>query len=157
MPQPDSLPQPEAIGALLTDLVGRTAACAKASGPVPPGPRVAGTYVRESGELGGVCVMDLKLAASLAAAMTMMPAGVTETSVRARQLDAALLDNAREVLNVCSRWLCLPSGYRVILADVHNGSIPPALAARFRKPSLSLEVNVSLEGYQGGRLSLYAF
>lgn len=152
------LPLPDQVAPLLRDLLGRQVSTAKAKGPMPSGAMVVATYVVDEGPLSALCVLDFQLAAHVGAALMMMPAGVADESVRAKKLDETLLENAREVLNIGSRWFMPPEAPHVKMADVYvlqpGGAVPAPVAALMKAPPKSVAVEVTIAGYKGGRLTL---
>ncbi|NRB40909.1 MAG: hypothetical protein HRU20_20975 [Pseudomonadales bacterium] len=62
-----------------------------------------GTFVDDSATLVALCVLDLPLAAKMAAAITMFPPGAAEDAVDDGHVDEGLQDNLHEIMNICSR------------------------------------------------------
>lgn len=62
-----------------------------------------GTFVDDEAKLVAVCVMDLNLAAKMAAAITMFPPGAAEDAIDDGHVDEGLRDNLHEIMNICSR------------------------------------------------------
>lgn len=150
------LPPPASLANLLRDLFGRAVTAKKAAGPFPAGPRVVGAYTRDDGTLSAVCALDLQLSAHLGAALTMLPAGVAEEAIKAGALSPALLESVHEVLNVASRWFNQPKAPRVVLKEVHVAALPPPVEALVQKPPKTTDVELTIQGYKGGRLALFS-
>jgi len=159
MAAPDSaVPTPDKVRMVLRQLVGRDVTV-KDGKPLVLGPSTRGywgAYRDDSGALAVACVMDLPLAANIAAALAMMPIGQVNESVRAGALNPGLLDNLREVMNVAASIFNRPGRPHVSLREVQP--CPPALPADVTgllgKPNFALHLDVAIAGYGGGRLSL---
>lgn len=75
----------------------------------------AATYVHEDGTLAAAFALDISVAASLSAALTLVPPGVAADSVRARKLEPMLEENLGEVFNIASRFFSSPKSPRIVL------------------------------------------
>lgn len=62
-----------------------------------------GTFIDDNAALVAVCLMDLPLAAKMAAAITMFPPGAAEDAIDDGHVDEGLRDNLHEIMNICSR------------------------------------------------------
>ena len=156
-----ALPKPPQIARMLSDLLGRAveAEPGKPAGDLTTkGPSLVVTYApRGDGEqIAAVCISDIPNAASLAAALTMVPASRVEESVRAKKLDEVLLENFREVCNVMITLLNQDSLPAVSLRELHlvPPTLPADLTGRIAKPSGRVDVEVAVDGYDGGKLTL---
>ena len=153
-------PPPEAVGRMLEQLLGRRVTT-KDGRLLVPGPNArtyVGIYRSDQGTLAAAVVMDLPLAANAAAALVMVPVGMVSDSVRSGQLSPSLLDNLREVMNVCTRFFNLPGKPHLKLQEIMP--CPPALpadvAALVARPNTGLHIEMAITGYGGGKISLVA-
>jgi len=153
-------PRPEAVGLMIEQLIGRRVTTKDAK-PFVPGPSAksyVGVYRTDQGALTAAVVMDLPLAANAAAALVMVPVGAVAESVRAGQLNPNLLDNLREVMNVCTRFFSLPGKPHVKLQEIVlcPPALPAEVGALVARPNAALHTELAIAGYGGGRLSLVA-
>jgi hypothetical protein len=120
----------------------------------PPAEPVAGALFHTDEPVLQVLVRaDLTLAASLAAALSVVPLAAVKECVAAKKMDASLQDNFGEVMNVMSRFLSM-GGRTFRLGPL---TCPPAEAA----PELQALVEgsderrvftIEVPGYAAGRL-----
>jgi len=150
-----ALPDPKEISELFTNLLGKQVTV---KGGAPAADAKGGTlavYSDDAGAVGAVAVSDLPLASNAGAALSMIPAGMAEESIKAGALAENLADNWHEVLNVASQLFNCGAGHRVKLADIHPASDPPAAAAGLLgAPGGRLDLEVAIAGYGSGTLSL---
>lgn len=151
------LPPGEAVSHLLRDLLGRQVTSKKIAGPLPAGPLVAATFIRDDGLFSALCAVDLQLAANLGAALTMAPAAIANEAVKAKKLDELLSENVREVLNIGSRWF-MPEeeAPHVKLKDVLLDPLPKEVLAMIKLAPRQRFVEVEIAGYKGGKLGLFS-
>ena len=127
--------------------------------PKAPSPTwaVTATYVRPDGAMQGTCVLDISAAASIGAALTMIPAPVTVTAVKNKAMPEGLMENLQEVLNVMARLFQSAAHERTSLQGVYvtPKAPPPAAAPIFKSPRARLDLEVSVSGYAPGRVTLY--
>lgn len=146
--------RPEAVANLLRDLVGRNVTAQKLT-PVRPiqlDAPTTGIYWDDGGSPLALCRFDITLAASAAAALTLIPRDVVLEATTARVLPGLLQENLHEILNVCAQLLNHGSFCHVVLHEVFAGSDLPADIKESPTESVDLEVNI--QGYGGGRLQL---
>jgi|SRR5579871_322884 len=140
---------------LLEGLLARSVTVRKPLAKAPPAPvSVHGSYRGDDGKIRAFCVCDLPLAASAGAALGLFPLGSANEAIAARELPEALLENFREVLNVCSRLVNYVSDDHLVLQDVVVSEGGPD-AARKAPAWESYEFEVSISGYGTGRLNLF--
>ncbi len=152
------LPAADAVGKLFEGLIGRkvTSKDGKLFAPGPSAHAYVGVFRTDQGAFKTAVLMDIQLAANLAAALVMVPAGVVNDSVRAGALAPNLLENLREVMNVCNRFFNLPGQPHVSLKEIVAcpPALPAELAAVVAKPGTAMHAEVAVTGYGGGRISL---
>jgi hypothetical protein len=148
------LPPPAELEKLLGGLLMRPVKVVKGTaGVVPQGPVASALYSSDEPVLQVLVRCELPLAASLAAALSVVPALVVKECVAAASMDESLADNFGEVMNVLARFVS-GSGRRFRLGPV---SCPPAACAA---DLVSLadgsderrELTVEVPGYAAGRL-----
>jgi hypothetical protein len=146
------------IGVLLRDLIGKPMQLKDLPAP-PKTPdafyEIAG-YEREDGTLAASFAIDLPLAAGLAAALTLVPPGVAEDSIRAKKLEPMLEENLAEVLNVAGRFFNSPSSPRVILKSFFKPPCSGALAQLWATAPIRLAFEVTPAGYKPGKIAMVA-
>jgi hypothetical protein len=151
--------QVEKIASLLNELLGRkvTVKTVPTLSSASVGPIVTASYEASEGGVVAVCVCDLGLVLNTGAALCMIPASEAADNLKTKQLDPALLENFKEVLNICAQLFWSPSAHRVKLAAVYTSAQerPEPLQKFIAKPSLRLDLQVSIAGYGDGRLSLF--
>lgn len=148
----------DAVRLLVGGMLGKQVA-AKAGTAVAPSPRTVlavAEYKTDADAVGGLVLCDLPLAASLGAALILMPANVANDAVKVNKLPENLADNAREIFNVGARWFNAPLRPHVRLSAVYwnQAAMPPAVAEFARKATGRLDVNLAIPGYTPGNLSV---
>lgn len=152
------LPQPAAVGGTLSDLLGRTAGIKRLTSALQPGPRIPvsiASYRTGDDKEVYLWVCELSLAASLGAALSMIPSGIAQEHVRKGRLDENLRENLHEVMNVGASMLS-GGGTRVVLHGLHlpPDPIPAELAPFVARPAARLDLEVAIPGYEPGKMAL---
>jgi hypothetical protein len=148
------IPKPPELEKLLGALLMRAVKVVKAEDDTPPlGPLTAALFHTDEPVLQVLVRSDLTLAASLAAALSVVPAAAVKEAVAAGSMDESLQDNFGEVMNVLSRVLSM-GGRPFRLGPV---SCPPAEPAPELAPLVEGSdekrfFNVEVPGYAVGRL-----
>jgi hypothetical protein len=149
---------PDAVRLLVGGLVGKQipARPGTAITPSPRTPMAIAEYVTDDGSLGGLVICDLALAASLGAALILLPPNSASDAVRANKLPEQLAENFQEVLNVASRWFNAPLRPHVKLGTVHwnQGGLPARPAEYLKRVNTRLDVSLAVPGYATGTLSI---
>jgi hypothetical protein len=147
------LPPDVELEKLLRGLVQREAVVTPAHA-APAAPVAVGLYRTDAPVQEVAALFELPLAGSLAAALTMVPAGAVREGLHHGMLDSSLRDNLAEVMNVLARFVSM-SGRRFALVrhwcppEVPDPTvIQAALAADERRV-----VSVAIPGYLGGLLA----
>jgi len=119
-------------------------------------PVVLGTYVTETGELGGVFVCDIPFGANVGAALSLVSAAEASSAIKKGQLGEPILGNLKEVINVASRLFTTPKTPRVILKEVmtYPCRLDPKLVQYLAKPGTRADFSVEVPGYGPGKFSL---
>jgi hypothetical protein len=149
------LPPNAELEKLLSGLVMREVRVKSVEGL--PGKPAAVALYRTDVPLQEVAVVcELGLAASLAAALSVVPPGAVKDAVAAGQLEPSLQDNLAEVMNVLSRFVS-GSGRRFGL--VHSWSPPGEADAKVLEAAQASDevrtATVDVPGYLGGLLAFY--
>lgn len=149
--------QPAEIGAVLRDLIGKPVQT-KVLTPLKNADELfaIATYDREDGTLGASFALDLPLAASLAAALTLVPPGVAEDSIRAKKLEPMLEENLHEVFNVAGRFFSSPTSPRVVMKWTGRVPCEPALKQFWATAPTRSTIEIAVAPYKGGRIALVA-
>jgi hypothetical protein len=159
MPTIHTMPRPEVLRELLTELIGLpvTVDRAPATPFDPNATAVVGTLVRVDDDgLGGVCRADLALAAALGAALTKMPPETVDRTVRRGTFEVGtLLDNFTETLNVASQVFNSADTPRLVLGSVIvlPGPLTPE-TTRLLQHGARRDLDVAIDGYGAGWLSV---
>jgi hypothetical protein len=114
------------------------------------------TYDREDGTLGAACAMDLQLAASLAAALILVPKGIADDCIRAKKLEDMLEESLQEVFNVSGRFFNSATSPRVILKWRGKPPLPPPAQAFFTSAPTRFSMEIGVPGYLSGKMVLCA-
>lgn len=152
------LPQPAELGTTLTNLLGRDVGIKRLTAALQPGPRVAVSIASfQAGDEAEVYlwVCELGLAASLGAALSLIPSGIAQEQARKGQLDENLTENLHEVMNVGASMFS-GGGMRVVLHSLHLPPAPPPAEwkAFLSRPPARLDLEVSIPGYEPGKMAL---
>jgi hypothetical protein len=148
------LPPNAELEKLLKGLVLREVKLKPAEAETPRGPVAVALYRTDSPFQEVAAVLDLALAGSLAASLTMVPAGAVKEGVGSGMLESSLRDNLAEVMNVLARFVSM-SGRRFGL--VHSWCPPDAPDPEVLKAALAADetrvVAVEVPGYMGGLIA----
>ncbi len=150
------VPQPQEVSNLLTQLVGRQVD-AGSGGPLGTEvPGIAATYVADDGAVRAVFVVDVAAAASLGAALTMVPSGQVDEAVARGGLNGSLMENFKEVCNVMASLVSEAHGESFCLGGVHllPGEADPIESILGGDNRLDLSLDVT--GYPTGVASFIA-
>ncbi|MFN0026265.1 MAG: hypothetical protein ACKV2O_03610 [Acidimicrobiales bacterium] len=142
---------------LLSDLVGKkvTGQEAAAVDLAAETSFVRGTYLGDL-QPAALFYMDVGLAASLGAALVMMPAGLVKESVQEKNLLPMLIDNSYEVLNVISRFINRAGGVHYKLREqvLPGQPLPADFAEVADGASERVDLALNVDGYIGGVLTI---
>jgi len=148
------LPTMEAFTKLLADLLGKKVA----STVIPPltltkDTQITATFLNEKQEIVSIAACDLKLGASAAAVLTMVPAGMAKEAVKAGALSDNLMENLQEIFNISSTLLNAEGAPRVVLGTVIPASapMPPEVTEMITKPAARLDLEIEVPGYDKGK------
>ncbi len=120
----------------------------------PAGGAWFGVFVADSGEPVALCGVDANLAASLGCAFSMLPAGMVKDAAKSRDLTGVMIDNIREIMNICTRLVMDANSPHLKLEQIHpSKSLPAAAAALLGAPKGRCEFQLQLQKYGGGTLT----
>ncbi len=147
------LPPNAELEKLLAALVQRQVKVKEADG-LPDGPTAVALYRTDQPVQELAVLLDLALAGSLAASLTMVPPAAVKEAIASGKLDESLRDNLAEVENVLCRFVS-GSGRRFGLVKCWCPPSPPdevILKAAMAADETRL-VSIEVPGYLAGRLA----
>lgn len=150
-----ALPTADAVAKLITSLAGKnvTAKIGPAAKQIPKGAAVA-VCVDEMPHAVAVILADVPFAAAAGAALAMIPPSAAQDAVRAGGLPPNIADNFREVANIMCSLLTASGGRGVRLAEFSVTGVPPAADAVLGAAGARLDLEVDVQGYGKGQLSI---
>lgn len=148
------LPKPSELEKLLGALLMRAVKVARAEDEVAPqGPLAAALFQTDEPVLQVLARADLPLAASLAAALSVVPMAAVKECVAAGRMDESLQDNFGEVMNVMSRYLSMGGRtFRLGPVTCPPAAVAPELQALVEGSDERRILSVEVPGYAAGRL-----
>jgi hypothetical protein len=121
----------------------------------PAGGALFGVFIGEGDAPVVLCGADLSLAASLSAALSMLPPGAAKEAVKTGDLSTVMQENLREIMNICTRLVLDSTSPHLKLDQVYPcKSLPAAAAAILGSAVGHREFQLQLPRYGGGVLSL---
>ena len=152
-----SEPTPFALSKLFTDLIGRkvtfTQTTAAAETKVK---QMYGIYRLLPGETAIVVKSDLPLLGSLAGVLVGLPDAAVKDHLAATPVEELLRDAIHEVLNITSAVIT-HEGRAVFVKMVTDPILIDGEAGKvFKKPAHRSYFNVLVDGYQGGKFTIFA-
>jgi hypothetical protein len=147
----------ESLGALLGSTLGRPVKTAPVSKrEIKPADLVA-VYTHDQ-QTRAAFVCELALGAHAAAALQVFPPSRAANSIKDGRLEDDLLENLHEVFNICTQLINATSPVHVSLASVCPfQEAPQALKESLAKTPMRMQVEVDIQGYGRGRMSLALF
>jgi hypothetical protein len=146
------------VASLLRELLGRTV-------KVEPGEPLTiqsdgshwvAVYSGSDGKTSGVCITDLQFAANASAALCLIPQATAKESVAKGKLDPSLVENLKEIMNVCSQLFVANDSGRISLQAVSlAGQCSEETKSIVPSSPQKLGMKVSIEGYGDGKMSLF--
>ena len=157
---PTELPQPPLVSQTLSNLLGRDVGVKRASAPLVPGPRApvtVATFVNADGAAQVLCVCDVAAAASVGAALSMIPPALANECVKKGVLDPGVRENLHEVMNVGAAMLS-GSGTRLALRDlfVPPDALPAEIKQFLARPPARADFELTVSGYPPGKMAIVA-
>jgi hypothetical protein len=148
------LPPPADLEKLLAGLLMRAVKVAKAPAAEPAtGPLAVALFRTDDPVLEVAVVCDVTLAASMAAALSVIPAAAVKECVAAGGLDDSLRENFAEVMNVVARFVS-GAGRRFALEKVACApESAPELVEAANGSDERRDLTAEIAGYAGGRIA----
>jgi len=148
---------PTAVAELFASLLGRKVTANPAAPLAPqatPAVLVA-EYRSEAGAIEALCLCDASLACSLAAALTMIPAGTAAESAKKGRVEGSLAENFQELMNILATLYNRPERTHVHLRKVHlpGTVLPGEITDAFAILTSRLPIELDIASYAGGRLT----
>ena len=120
----------------------------------PAGGAWFGVFVADSGEPVALCGADANLAATFGTAFSMLPPGMAKEAAKTRELTAVMIDNIREIMNICTRLVMDATSPHLKLEQVYPiKSLPAPASALLGAVKSRREFQVQLPKYGGGVLT----
>lgn len=142
----------------MSDLTGRNVSADTLSDKVAvnDGPGYIATYTDHASNIVGICRCDVAGAASLGAALSLVPPARVEESVRDGSLDDLLLENFAEICNVMGRAFTGAGRPTVTLGKIHHAPVAANDAGvdPEQDGSARLDMNIDVMGYTKGQMTL---
>ena len=150
-------PTPLSLSHLFTQLIGRKVTFAPTTiAPETKIKQMYGIYNVLPHETAIIVKADLPLLASLAGVMVGLPDSAVKECLAKSPLEEVLRDAIHEVLNVASA--ALTNEGRAVFARMvtDTGLIDGVAGQLFKKPDRRTYFNVLVDGYQGGKFTVFA-
>ncbi len=155
------LPAALEVRELIEGLLGRdvdVTVGARAVDPIEPGGAVVGVYVDNMLKLRALVIIDLALAAHAGAAIALVPVRAAHAAVESGLLTPALYENSAEILNIAASLFNHGSAPHVRLYEAYapREVLPPDVAQWVLAYVRRLDLEISITGYESGRMSVLA-
>ncbi len=153
-----TLPGVAAVADIFSMLLPKDVSSKKGK-PVNPGPKnktVVVLYGADDGTTEVVCMCDIKLAAAAGASLTMLPAGNVDDAVKAGGIESHLTGNVHEVFNVLGSLFVgdKPGSGSIRELQASANALPEDVASLVKSSKVRVDVELNVDGYGGGSLSL---
>jgi hypothetical protein len=150
-------PTPLALSHLFTQLIGRKVAFAPATiAPETKIKQLYGIYNVLPQETAIIVKADLPLLGSIAGVMVGLPDSAVKECLAVSPVQEVLRDAIHEVLNIASA-VVTNEGRAVFTKMVTDTAFIDGTAGKlFKKPDRKTYFNVTVDGYQGGKLTIFA-
>jgi len=113
-----------------------------------------GVFIADGGEPVALCGADANLAATFGTAFSMLPPGMAKEAAKTRELTAVMIDNIREIMNICTRLVMDATSPHLKLEQIYPTKSLPAPASAFLGAAKSRrEFQVQLPKYGAGVLT----
>ena len=149
---------PETMARLLKQLLGRDVSAQKIASFQfsASDPSITASYVTKDGSLAGIWLCDLDLAYRAGAALCMIPPPEAQARLRLPKVDTYLVENFREILNICAQLFTTHDEPSVTLNEVCISAQErsPVVTAFLAAPRRKLDLQVTIGGYGPGRMSI---
>jgi len=120
----------------------------------PAGGAWFGVFVADNGSPVAMCGADANLAATFGAAFSLLPVDAAKDAAKGRELTSVMIDNMREIMNICSRLVMDAASPHLKLEQIYPAkALPAPAAALLGAPNARKEFQVRLPKYGGGVLT----
>jgi hypothetical protein len=144
-----TLPKIEDISDFLSMLYGLTVTATQCDALAPASRYVVANYIDDQGTPVAAIAADIAAAAKLSAALTQIPAGGVEDTIKEGELSPVLQDNLSEVFNILVNLFPTDDGTRLSFADVSFDKNPvPAFEE-------SISIAIDIQRYSKGNIELF--
>jgi hypothetical protein len=158
MPANFPMPAPERLSEVLADLIGKdvTVARTRAVDLGAGRPAALADYAADSGDVGVLCVADIRLANALGAALTMVSPNAVEDAVASKTIDEPTIENFREVVNVMTSLFNSGDTAHIKFREVHRlpSQLPAEMMMLLESPKGRRDYDVTVDEYGTGTLSV---
>ncbi|HWX81867.1 MAG TPA: hypothetical protein VNZ02_17325 [Steroidobacteraceae bacterium] len=121
----------------------------------PAGGAWFGVFVTDDGAPVALCGADANLAASFGGALSMLPVAAAKDAAKARQLTDVMIENVREIMNICTRLVMDATSPHLKLDQLYPAkSLPPAALTLLGAPQGRREFQLQVPKYGGGVLTV---
>ena len=148
-----SVPKPAEVANLLGDLLGKPVTSTPSKGEAEGKRGAVAKFNDPDGKPIALLFCELPLAAAIGVALQMLPAERVEENLKADTLDESVLENFREVCNIASTLFSTEDS-AASLGDVRVLETAPDFVSAPKLQGRRLETRMSVEGYDGGVLSV---
>jgi hypothetical protein len=150
-PLPDARKITELLGLLFDGLDVKAGGTFDQS---PAGGAWFGVFVADSGEPVALCGADANLAATWGSAFSLLPVGAAKDAAKSRELTQVMIDNMREIMNICTRLVMDASSPHLKLDQIYQTRSLSAPATALLDASKNRrEFLVQVPKYGGGVLT----
>jgi hypothetical protein len=150
------LPTPDDVASTFEALMGRDVSACTLEDVGFALAKVA-CYRRNDGTLAAMIGMDLALACSAGAALTMIPNQSVREATATGVLPTNLDENLYEVLNVSAVVFTTGDPHRLTMTSTHQGLDHDDLVAAAASAAQTLGMTLRIDGYLEGRAILWVF
>lgn len=155
----EQLPSPDALDQLFSDLLDvKTEVLMGKDIPLAPGedPVIVASFQDDGEVIKGLCLCDIQAANRMGSALTMIPVELANKSITNHEVSDDILNNLKEVMNCITGFLNTPNSPALKLKDVVTltGDLPDEVAALANDPNSRLDLEVNIQNYGQGYLSI---
>jgi hypothetical protein len=149
------VPTAQGVAALFTELFERDVIVKLLPKPPATDHGVVANYALDDGQRVVTAALDVPLAASLGASLSRFGPNVVDAAVQKKQIEPAVFDNLREVLNICASLFNAAGTPHVVFKDAVASATAAAEAAKSLGAKTALHFAVTVPGYKAGNLSFF--
>jgi len=154
--QQSPMPSRHSVRNTIEGMIGRDIDLDDGVAPPAKATNVVAVYVTDQLKTSAVCVVDLEFAARIGGALGMIPRGVVDEAIQARDLPKDLEENCYEVLNVMASIFNLPNAPHVRLYTMYapNSTVPADIAQLAATAGNRMDVKIRIRGYGDGAMAI---